>query len=307
MKKYPQARDGLLDAMRLAEGMNNKFAISNIALDGAKAVLTLPDNFDNSQREALLIRYAQWLNALGGIFKTAADMGTTMDDMILLSKHTSGIFGLPPEMGGIGDQGIPTALGVFSGIQAACEHLFGTSDLSQRSILVQGLGSVGGALIELLIPTTCEIKFSDMNPDLIQHYQELGLSYVAPENVYRESCDVFAPCALGSILNSRTIPQLQAKIVVGSANNQLESRRDSESLHQRNILYAPDFVVNAGAAIYGTAIEIDKVSIEEGEKRVRAIGATLREILHRSQSSGDNPLLVAEQITHERSQKRGQN
>lgn len=308
MKKYPQASDGLQDAMRLAEGMNNKFAIANIPMDGAKAVLALPENFDVSQREGLLIRYGQWLNSLKGIFMTAADMGTNMDDMILLAQYTSGIIGLPPEQGGMGDQGYPTALGVFCGIQAACEHHFGTDDLSERTILVQGVGSVGGALIDLLLPTGCEIRFSDMNPELIQHYQEkYDLTHITPENVYSEACDVFAPCATGAILNSRTIPQLNTKVICGSANNQLENPEDDDALYQRGILYAPDYVVNAGAAIYGTSVEMKKLSPDKGEKRVRAIGDTLREILRRSQEENRSPLQVAEQMAQERIQKLNKN
>jgi leucine dehydrogenase len=301
LKSYAHPREALRDAMRLAHGMTHKFAVIDFPRGGAKAVLSVPDDFDPADREGLMLRYGQWLADLRGVFETGPDLGTSPADMALIARHFSGVFGLPADAGGAGDSGPDTALGVFCGIQASCEHYFSSADLTGRTVLVQGAGAVGEPLIRLLMEAGCEVKFSDIDPVLVAKVrQELGLQFVEPEAVYGEPCDVFAPCAAGGILNAETIPQLACHIVAGSANNQLDEPEDGERLSQRNVLYAPDYVINAGGAIFLLAVEGSGWAVTRARERVRKIGDTMREIYAHSEEHGISPARAAERIAIER-------
>lgn len=301
LKSYPEPREALRDAMRLAEGMTHKFAVIDFPRGGAKAVLAVPDDFDPADREGLMSRFGQWLSDLNGIFETGPDLGTGPDDMALIARHFSGIFGVPQEAGGGGDPGPETALGVFCGIRASCDHYFKSADLTGRTVLVQGVGSVGRPLIRLLLEAGCEVKFSETDPERAAEVrQELGLPFVKPEAVYSEPCDVFSPCATGGILNAETIPQLACRIVAGAANNQLGEPSDAETLQQRGILYAPDYVINAGGAIYLPAIEGMGWPVTKARDRVRKIGDTLKEIYTHAEKHGISPARAAERIARER-------
>jgi len=267
---------------------------------GGKAVLAVPKNFDPSQREGLMSRYGQWLAALNGIFETGADVGTGPADMVLIAQHVPRVYGLPIEQGGAGELGTPTALGVLFGILVCCELIFGSTDLSARTVLVQGVGSVGGALVQMLLDAGCEVKFSDVDAKRIAKFRdELGLAYVESKNSYHERCDVFAPCATGGILNAETIPQLAARIVAGSANNQLETPEDGERLHERGILYAPDFAINAGAVIMD-AFLLEGLSHEQARERLHIIPDNLREIFARSKAQNVSPAEAAKRMALER-------
>lgn len=301
LKSYAHPREALRDAMRLGQGMTHKFAMTDIPRGGAKAVLSVPDDFCPAEREGLMLRYGQWLAELNGIFETGPDLGTCPADMALIARNYSGVFGLPPEAGGGGDPGPETALGVFCGIQASCEHHFDSADLTGRTVLVQGVGSVGKPLIRLLLEAGCEVKFSEVDPARVSELgQELGLPFVEPAAVYREPCDIFAPCATGGILNAETIPQLNCRIVAGAANNQLDRLEDGEALYQRGILYAPDYVINAGGAIFLLGVEAMGWSVTQARDRVRKIRDTLREIYAHSEEHGICPARAAERIAIER-------
>ena len=297
LKCYPTPRDALLDAMRLAEGMTDKWAGVDFPRGGGKAVLGIADTFDPGQREGLMSRYGQWLADLNGIFETGPDLGTAPSDMALIRRGFNGEFGCPPDLGGRGDPGPYTALGVFSGIRASCERSFNSPDLSGRSVMVQGVGSVGEPLIELLLEAGSEVKFSDLDSARIEKFrQELGLSFVEPEAVYREPCDVFAPCSTGGILNAQTIPQLKCSIVAGGANNQLGESQDGMALHQRDILYAPDYIINAGGAIYLVSVESMGWSVSKAKDRVVQIGETLKDIYTHAGKHGISSMEAAEEL-----------
>jgi leucine dehydrogenase len=301
LKFYPNPRDALRDAMRLAEGMTHKFAVIDFPRGGAKAVLSVPEDFGPAEREGLMLRFGQWLADLNGIFETGPDLGTNTADMGLIARHFSGVFGLPPEAGGGGDPGPETAFGVFCGVQASCEHFFGAAGMTGRTILVQGAGSVGGPLIRMLLEAGCRVKFSEVDPNRAAEVrQEFGLTSIDTEVVYGEPCDVFAPCATGGILNAETIPRLACKVVAGAANNQLDRPEDGEALYRRGILYAPDYVINAGGAIFLPSVEGWGWTVTDARDRVRKIGDTLREIYARSDADGISPARAAEQIAKER-------
>lgn len=301
LKPYESFSEALSDAMRLAGGMTRKWAVIDIPRGGAKAVLDVPGDLDPDQRPGLMSRYGLWLASLKGIFETGPDLGTDSADMDVISGHFSGVFGRSPQNGGAGDPGPETALGVFSGIVASCEHRFGTADLSGRTALIQGVGSVGESLMRRLREAGVSVKFSDIDAGRVRRFRDdEGVPFVAPESVFGEPCDIFAPCATGAVLSSETVPRLRCSIVAGAANNQLENPEDGEALHRRGILYAPDYIINGGGAIFLPAVEGWGWPPERAREWVRKIGETLKEVFTRSESTGVSPAMAAEELAQER-------
>jgi leucine dehydrogenase len=279
VKSYPDVQAALQDAFRLAEGMTYKFAIPGMSWGGGKAVIAIPPSLDPQSRPALLRRYGALVHQLGGLFSTGPDVGTSSADMDMIAETGDPyVFGRTPAAGGAGSSGPFTALGVFAGIQVACEHVFGAASLKGRRVLVQGTGSVGGPLIEHLRTAGAEVVFSEVDEGAIRRFRdELGLEFVPAETVYTTECDIFAPCALGGVINANTISQLKCRAVAGGANNQLASPEDAESLRARRILYAPDYVINVGGAMALLGLETQGWTQERAEKEVaesvrRALG-----------------------------------
>jgi len=257
MKSYPGPTAALQDALRLSEGMTYKFAAPNLPFGGGKAVIAVPSDLDLADRPGLLRRFGEMVHRLGGRFRTGPDVGTSPEDMDVIAETAGGyVFARTPASGGAGDPGPFTALGVLAGIEAACEHVFGTAELARRRVLVQGAGDVGAGLIDLLAATDAQVTFSEIDPDAIRRtIRERGLAFVPPDEVFDADCDVLAPCALGGVLNADTIPRLRCRIVAGSANNQLATPLDADGLGATGILYAPDFVINVGGAMAIPGIE----------------------------------------------------
>lgn len=280
MKSYLNFKEALQDALNLAKGMTYKFAVADFPRGGAKAVIDLPPDFDQRARAGLLRRYGTFIQQLGGLYETGPDLGTSPADMDIIAETGAPyVFCRTPQKGGAGDSGPATALGVFSGMQAVCQQIFGDASLTGRRVLVQGAGSVGRILIDLLREVNAEVLFSDINQDTIRHYRDiLKLPFVPAEYVYDTACDIFAPCALGGILNRDTIPRLQCLAVAGAANNQLAESSDADQLSQKGILYAPDYVVNFGGAIAITGIESMGWSLAEAEEHVKSVKQTLQHI-----------------------------
>lgn len=281
MKAYPDAEAALRDAMRLAEGMTYKFAVAGLPRGGGKAVLAVPPELGAEARAALLRRYGRLVAQLGGYFQTGPDVGTAAADMdIIAETGAPHVFARTPAAGGAGDSGPATAIGVFAAMRVTCERLFGDGALDGRRVLVQGAGSVGGELIERLRAAGARLLFSDVDETVVGRLRdEAGLEFVAPEAVYDADCDIFAPCALGAILSEETIPRLRCRAVVGSANNQLAAPEDADRLHERGILYAPDFVVNFGGAMATLGIETMGWSRAEADERVaHSIQSALRSV-----------------------------
>jgi leucine dehydrogenase len=303
MKYYPNLETALQDALRLAAGMTYKFAIPGIETGGAKAVISIPEELDTQTRSDLLRRYGKLVNQLGGLFYTGPDVGTSSDDMDTIAETGAPyVFCRTPSAGGSGDSGPITGLGVLTGIQVACEHVFGDASLKDRRVLVQGAGSVGATLIDYLCQSEAVVIFSDVAEDAIRHFRdELGLEFVPAENVYTTRCDIFAPCALGGVLDADTIQQLNCKIVAGGANNQLTRPEDANHLLSRGILYAPDYVINAGAAIAIPGIELKGWTREEAEKRVvKSIQGALREVFELAEQEGVTTEAAARLIAEKR-------
>ncbi len=303
MKSYPDQQAALQDAMRLASGMTYKFAASGIPKGGAKAVIDIPADLDPQLRPGLLRRYGTLVRQLGGLYSTGPDVGTSATDMDIIAETGSPyVFGRTAESGGCGDSGQMTALGVFTGIQVACERLFGDAGVRGRRALVQGTGSVGRALIPRLLAAGAEVMFSDVDPTAVRRFRdEEGLKFIPAEAVYETECDVFAPCALGGVLNEKTISQLRCRAVAGGANNQLASPEDAERLRSRGVLYAPDYVVNSGGAIGVIGIEMLGWSRQRAEKEITSsVRHTLRRIFELATKEGLTTEAVARRVAEAR-------
>jgi leucine dehydrogenase len=303
MKSYPEVRAALQDALRLASGMTYKFAVPDIPFGGGKAVIAIPADFDRQSRPALLRRYGALIRQLGGLFYTGPDVGISSADMDIIAETGAPyVFSRTPAAGGGGSPGPYTALGVFAAIKVACESLFGDASPKGRRVLVQGTGSVGGALIELLLKAGAEVVFSELDDSAIGRFRdELGLKLIRAEDIYTTECDIFAPCALGGVLNPDTIPRLRCRAVVGGANNQLASPKDAESLRARGILYAPDYVINVGGAMAILGLETQGWTQEQAEKKVtESVQQALTHVFELAVAEGITTEAAARQIAEER-------
>jgi leucine dehydrogenase len=301
MKVYDAPADGLEDAMRLSAGMTSKLAIADLGLGGGKAVLAVPKLPEGEERRALLRRYGDVVASLGGSFLTSSDVNTGEEDMDVIAQRTEHVFGRTEANGGAGDPGPFTAAGVFHGIRASLAHAFGSGDLSGRTVVVQGAGSVGGALAELLGRARAVVLVADVDAARAEAVAaEVGGSTVTPDAVIETACDVYAPCALGATLSVRTVPRLRCRIVAGSANNQLAQPEAAELLRAAGILYAPDYVINAGGAIAITFLERQGRSRAEVDAALARIGDTLTEIYDHADAEGTTTAAAADAVAASR-------
>ncbi len=294
MKVYDRPEDGLVDALRLAEGMTHKWAAMDFPFGGGKTVLAVPHPLIGEERRGLLHRFGGLLNSLGGRYGTGADLGTSTEDMQTIAEVSEHVIGVHGRTEGPMDPSPFTALGVFSGIEAALRHRFGHSALRGRKVLVEGLGAVGGPLAERVVASGGELLVCDADEErATQIAARIGGLVVSPSDAYDTECDVYAPCAVGATLNERTIPKLRCAIVAGAANNQLETPEDADRLFERDILYAPDFVINGGGAMAFTLIYQGEDRLEELELRVKSIGESLAGIFAEAGKRGASPTVAA--------------
>jgi leucine dehydrogenase len=303
MKTYPRLEDAVFDAQRLAEGMTNKFAAAGLQRGGGKAVIAVPSGLDAAARDDLLRRYGSLIHQLGGIFACGADVGTTAHDMDTIAETGAPfVFGRTSARGGSGDPSPATAIGVLSGIKTTCSQLFGSDALAGRHVVVQGAGKVGYSLMGLLRAEGAEVTCGDVEESVVEKAQAaLGVIAIAADAVFDTACDIFSPCALGAILNSETIPRLRCRAVVGAANNQLATPQDAERLRERNILYAPDFVVNSGGAIYLIGREVLGWPEHETLDRVRTgVHDALTQVYALADTQGMTTSAAAELVARQR-------
>lgn len=291
MKVYTTPGDGLRDAQRLAAGMTYKWAGVDFPQGGGKGVIALSREVNGDEREHLLERYGDLVESLRGSFSTGADLGVGPESVKVIGRETSHVFGLR----GAGDPGPWTALGVFTAIEAVAKELYDTSDLTDRTVLVQGLGDVGVPLCKRLVAAGAKLKIADIDAErAVGIAAELGGAAVAADDVYGEPCDIFAPCAVGGILNPSTISQLQCAGVAGAANNELESREDANRLHERGILYSPDFICNAGGAVALCGLEALGMSDDYITRKIQSIGDALEAIFSEAKENDEPPLDATE-------------
>jgi leucine dehydrogenase len=295
LRVYPSPADGLADAMKLSQAMTVKWAGANLPSGGGKAVLAVPELPTGDARRALLLRYGQLVQSLGGTYRTAGDMNITPEDLDVVHERCQWVYGTTS---GGGNSGRGTAIAVHAGLQACAERAFGSADLRGRSVLVQGAGAVGAVLVPLLQADGADVLVSDVEEE---RARATGGTFVAADDVYDTECDIYSPCAVGGTLNADTIERLRCRVVGGSANNQLAEPGDAARLHERGILYAPDFIINAGGIIQLHLLEDRGASEEEMLRALHGVGDTLRDIFAR----GGDPAEAAEQLAAERiAQKR---
>lgn len=293
LRAYESPAEGLRDAMRLAEGMTWKWAAMDFGYGGGKSVLAVPGPLEGAARRGLFARLGQLMNALRGGYGVGEDMGTTPRDMAYLATVTPYVAGIR-EDGTAPDPGPFTAVGVCAGIEAAVAHADGSPALTGKTVLVEGVGDVGGPLVRLLGSSGARVIVADLNEDLARRVAgECGGATVAVGEVHGTECDVYAPCAVGATLNARTVPRLRCRIVAGSANNQLEGPEDADRLRERDILYAPDYVINGGGAMAFGLMERGIRDTDRLNARVRSIGNSLAEIFREAAANGESPVVAA--------------
>jgi len=303
LKSYATTAEALDDVLRLSNAMTWKHAAAGMPYGGGKAVLAVTEvpARGTPERAALLLRYADLVESLHGTYVTAADMNTGEADMDTIGERTSHVLGRSTANGGSGDPGAATAIGVFHGIEATLKRVFGSDDLGGRSVLVQGLGSVGSRLAEHLHEAGAALLLADLDSAQASTLaDELGAKVVDTDDVMTTECDVFSPCATGRVLTEATIPHLRCRIVAGAANNQLGVAEDGERLRDAGILFAPDFVINAGGVIHLSGYETlgwDDATMAE---RLEAIGDTLLEVFERADREGISTAAAADRMARAR-------
>ena len=301
MWSYGDSRAALRDVLRLSRAMTFKMAVADLPLGGGKGVIMIsPDARLSSERRHLaLLDFADTVDVLDGHYITAEDVGTSSRDMSVIAQRTKHVAGLARSRGGSGDPSPFTALGVEYAIRACCERVFGSESLKGRTVCVLGLGHVGSRLARRCARAGARLLVADVDEGKRKLADELGGRWLTPEEALEAETEILAPCALGGILADDTVPRLRCRIVAGAANNQLAEDRIAELLRARGILWAPDFVANAGGVI-NIAEELGEYDSATARRRVRGIADTLRRIFDDADSSGETPLTAAMELARRR-------
>ena len=290
MKVYATPEEGLWDALRLAEGMTYKWAAIDVDYGGGKGVIALQRPVQGDARSQLLRRFGRLIASLNGRYGTGPDIGTTPADMALLAGETRYVHCYDWNKREPYDPGIYTALGVVHGLRAALRHGTGSDDLNRVRVLVQGVGDTGAPLARLLKAGGAAVLLNDIDALKVARLAtELDAAIIPTDRVYDVECDVYAPCSVGATLNSETIPRLKCRLVAGAANNQLREPEDAERLRARNILYAPDYVVNGGGAV-SLALVDDGVGFAEIEREIARMDQRLTAIFREADARGESPV-----------------
>ncbi|MBW3619973.1 MAG: valine dehydrogenase [Actinobacteria bacterium] len=297
---YADEEDALVDVLRLSRGMSYKAACAGLDLGGGKGVI-IGDPAE-IKTEALLRAYGRVVESLNGRYITACDVGTYPNDLEIVGRETAWATGADVEHGGSGDSGILTAFGVFVGMKATAQRLWGQPTLAGRHVAVQGLGKVGRRLVEHLLEDGAKVTAADIDEEAVARVGELdGVDTVAADEIVEVDADVLSPNALGAVLTEDTIPRLQVAAVCGGANNQLGTVEDAARLQERGILYAPDYVVNAGGLInVSDELHPDGYDPVRCQHKAQRIGSTLLEIFAEADEQGVTTEIAAERVAEKR-------
>jgi valine dehydrogenase (NAD+) len=297
---YPSEAEAVHDVLELSRGMAYKNALAGLDHGGGKAVIW--GDPDKDKTETLLRAYGRFVQSLGGRYYTACDVGTYVQDMDVVARETRFVTGRSEANGGAGDSSVLTAFGVFQGMRAAAEHLWGTPSLAGRTVGVAGLGKVGKHLTGHLLTDGAQVVATDVSERAIDWarvtYPQVNL-VADTDALIRSDIDVYAPCALGGALSDETTPVLRAKVVAGAANNQLAHPGIEKLLAERGVLYAPDYVVNSGGVIQ-VADEIHGFNFERAKQRAARIYDTTRQILELAADEGVPPAVAADRLAERR-------
>jgi glutamate dehydrogenase/leucine dehydrogenase len=298
-KAYDSEEAALEDVLRLSRGMTYKFAFTDMPRGGGKAVMLKQEG--TADKRVLLRSFGRFVQLMAGRFGTGPDLGTSAEDMVDIARETDYVWAIDRRFGGTGDSTPLTAEGVFAGIGAALDEVYGSSEVAGRRVAIQGLGGVGGRLAELLVAAGAVVVGADVDPARAKELAlRLDVTVEDPDALYDVPCDVFSPNAIGGVLNEHTIPRLQCRIVAGGANNQLATAADGARLLERGILYAPDYVINSAApyAVIGAG-ELG-YSPERLAVSVQGVAEALRLIFRRARAEGLPTAEVADRIAEER-------
>jgi leucine dehydrogenase len=297
---YGDVDEGVRDVLRLANGMTHKAAVAGLDLGGGKGVICAPaEPPDPARRRAMLLDFGDLVNSLAGRYITAEDVGVTPADLAVIAERTEHVTGLDAERGGSGDPSPFTALGVEAAMRACMRSKFGSAELEGRRVAIAGLGHVGAKLARRLADAGAELIVSDLDPGKRAIAESLGARWVEPEHELLVDCEALAPCALGGVIDDEIVPLLRCGVICGCANNQLSSPGLADELADRDILYAPDYVVNAGGLIH-VYREIRGYSEEEAVELALEIESTLDRVFELAGEQEITPLAAAEHLAAER-------
>ncbi|MFT5680037.1 MAG: leucine dehydrogenase [Myxococcota bacterium] len=297
---YPYAteEEAVRDVLRLSRGMTYKAAVAGLDLGGGKAVIIGDPSIKN---EALFRAFGRHIESLSGRYITAEDMNTSVQDMSWIRRETQWVTGQEKLVGGSGDPSPVTAWGTYQGIRACLEVVYGSPDVGGRTVAIQGIGSVGFHLAKFLHKAGAKLLYSDVNERRLRSVTEqFGGKVISQDEFYSTECDVLAPCAIGGIINARTIPMLRAPIIAGAANNQLDDEiRDGEALEKAGITYAPDYVINAGGLINVYA-ELKKLPSELAMSDAGKIFNTVKQVINKARALGITTTAASNKVAEER-------
>ncbi|GBC68166.1 branched-chain amino acid dehydrogenase [Bacillus licheniformis] len=298
MWTYESEEAAIEDALRLARGMTYKNAAAGLNLGGGKTVIIGDPRKDKN--EEMFRAFGRYIQGLNGRYITAEDVGTTVEDMDIIHDETDFVTGISPAFGSSGNPSPVTAYGVYKGMKAAAKAAFGTDSLEGKTVAVQGVGNVAYNLCRHLHEEGAKLIVTDINKEAVERaVAEFGARAVDPDDIYSQECDIYAPCALGATINDDTIPQLKAKVIAGAANNQLKETRHGDQIHDMGIVYAPDYVINAGGVI-NVADELYGYNSERALKKVEGIYGNIERVLEISKRDRMPTYLAADRLAEER-------
>ncbi len=298
--KYASEEDALVDCLRLARGMTYKAAVAGLNLGGGKAVIIADAKTDKS--EALFRAFGRFVDSLGGRYITAEDVNTGVQDMEFVAAETKFVTGVSTWRGGSGDPSPVTSYGIYKGIKACAKHKLGSKDLAGLTIAIQGLGKVGYYLAKHLVEEKARVFACDIDREKGRRAgEDLGITVVSPEEIFDVAAEIFAPCAMGGVINDGTLPRLKCKIVAGGANNQLAEDRHGHELEKRGVLYAPDFVINSGGLI-NVYCEIDGYNRDRAMRMADQICPSLLQVFEIAREERIPTFVAAERLAERRIQ-----
>lgn len=298
MWNYKSEDEALVDVLRLSKGMTYKAAAAGLNLGGGKAVIIGDPKSQKS--EGLFRAFGQFVNSLNGRYITAEDVGTSVTDMEYIFMESQWVTGISKEFGGSGDPSPYTAHGVLMGIKASAMEKFGSDSLKGKRVAVQGLGNVGSNLVRYLVEEGAKVVVADIDQQRVKnHVEKYGVESVSPEQILFTDCDILAPCALGAVVNDQTIKQLKCKVVCGGANNQLAEPKHGDQLRELGILYAPDYVVNAGG-LMNVFVELEGYSSDRAFDKTRKVYDNVMNVFRIAKRDGVGTHVAADRLAEER-------
>lgn len=295
---YATEEEAILDALRLARAMTYKSAAADLPLGGGKGVIMADSR--TQKTEALLRAYGRFVDTLGGRYLTTTDVGTTSRDLEYIHQETRHVVGLPTTAGGSGDTSAMTGLGIYMGIKACAREVWGSDSLADKKVAMQGFGKVATFTAHHLLKEGAKLVVSDLYEGALEKARSLGLKTVASAEIYDVKCDIFSPCALGGVLNQDTIPRLKCRVVAGGANNQLLDDAAGLELYRRGILYAPDYIINAGGVINVSAEIGMPYNPDRAREKTERIYETMGRVIEASKREEIPTSQAADRLAEER-------